>query len=111
MQSILKGLDRKFIVNGNAVVAICRFSYKGEIFKIRGVAKCSPEDIFDEKVGERVAYHKAKVLACNYVSSTLSTAYDFVSSILVNIYDDMVASRCEKDILKDKLNNSDLTKY
>jgi len=80
-KSILKCSERSFIINGATTIAICKFSYNGSdidsnLFSMnrtfKGIARLSEGDRFDARVGERVAYAKAKRAALKYVHSELS---------------------------------------
>ena len=75
MQSLLK--KNKTIKVGEA------------IFKVKGVAKCNPNDTYDETLGKRIAFSKAFITGHKKFKHIIDMCYDALmvkSAEMSNIY-------------------------
>ena len=78
-------MSKKFIVNEPYVICILTDRKLGKKFK--GIAKCAPEDMFDENKGKQIAELKAKIKRDNYKIKQLDTKFRYLKNWVNNELD------------------------
>lgn len=123
MKTKVSIVDKKYYINNvkNTVTCVLECSVKTQdipewwgihnspFFTVRGIAKCSPLDTFDEELGLKIAESRAKKamfikmhqMLNKVLASIMEDAEDVTSAIVGN---DLAASR-EKEHLKELLNS------
>lgn len=108
MKIRLPKTDKRVIVNEEkgAVVTILTGVDNGANFKFVGVAKCSPEDTFNEEIGRIISYKRARI-------QMLMAFRSSVRREIKNIRKYMMSAKEAEDTitrkiinLKDEINNS-----
>lgn len=108
MKIRLPKTDKRVIVNEEkgAVVTILTGVDNGVNFKFVGVAKCSPEDTFNEEIGRIISYKRARI-------QMLMAFRSSVRREIKNIRKYMTSAKEAEDTitrkiinLKDEINNS-----
>lgn len=118
MKSQLRLVKMKYIVSGSTVVANCEFEARdmqahlgwlmmdednlNGYITVKGIAKCNPTDIFDEKVGRQVAYGRAKIKALNILNEYINNAWNVKSKEISDLSKSYKLNKAEKDFIKKK---------
>lgn len=82
MKVKIKKESENYFINEDAKTIACvvelEMSYKDSymLFKASGKAKCSEHDVYDEKIGKRIAYTRAKIKALREMREFLDTPFE-----------------------------------
>lgn len=113
-KSLLKCTSRKFyhdgkdLNSGKVTIATCEFQivlpYWGCIaVESKGTSVCLEGEAYDFKLGERIAYKRAKIVALNEIKAILSKELDLMHKE-IDVYENAVSSLLsEKEVLKDRI--------
>ncbi len=81
----IKCLERNYIVCGKTVVGEFKFSLLDAEFIAAGKAVCSGDDTFNEVLGKKLAYKRAKLKAINHFKTRLNIVEKDATRVLQDI--------------------------
>jgi hypothetical protein len=115
---MIKCISQKYVCNEKTgiVVAICTFewnvpSHVAEVYDYsfdtiitsRGVARCASDDVYNEKIGRKIAYTKARSRALARFSRSVATMMKKLNPILDELEDSKEAFDTDKIALDIRL--------
>jgi hypothetical protein len=123
MKTKVEIIDKKYYINNvkNTVTCVLECGVKAHnipewwgvhsspSFTVRGIAKCSPLDTFDEELGMKIAESRAKkamfTKMCKMLNKVLTIIMEDAKSVTSTIIGNQLAISREKEHLKELLNS------
>lgn len=107
-KSSLKCTGRKFLHKDKTTIAFCSFTLNlvgmGYVtFDTKGVSRCMETDPYDEKIGERIAYKRAKIEALIHFKKIVSDGKIEIEKNLSTCNSSISSLDQEKEVLKERI--------